>query len=93
MFCPVVFAVKSFTVFYSIDTTWKEDLKKARCPMLLVTAEAKKGAIVSKETADYARSVNANVRVVFISGAGHSIHKEKYAEVFEAIEKFLAEIK
>jgi len=26
-------------------------------------------------------------------GAGHSIHKEKYTEVLDAIEKFLDEIK
>ncbi len=86
-------SLNTFAIINSIETTWKEDLKKARCPMLLVTADVNKRAIVSKETADFARSVNANIHVVFISGAGHSIHKEKYAEVLEAIEKFLAEIK
>ncbi len=85
--------LNSFAILNSIDTTWKEDLKKARCPMLLVTAEVNKGAIVSKETADYAHSVNTNIKPVFISGAGHSIHKEQYAKVLGAIEIFLAEIK
>jgi len=86
-------SLNTFAIFNSIDTTWKEDLKIADCTMLLVTADVNLGAIVSKETAAYVRSVNANVQSVFISGAGHSIHKEKYAEVREAIENFLAEIK
>jgi hypothetical protein len=59
---------------------------------LLVTAEVERGAIVSKEVADYAYSVNANIRPVFIRGAGHSIHKEKYTEVLSSIETFLSEI-
>jgi len=86
-------SLSAFAILNSIDTTWKDDLTKIHCPMLLITAEVNKGAIVSEEIADYAHLINANVKSAFISGAGHSIHKEQYTKVLGAIENFLAEIK
>jgi pimeloyl-ACP methyl ester carboxylesterase len=86
-------SLKAIAILNTIDTTWKEDLKKVRCPILLLTADIELGAIVSKETAAYACAANPLVRSHYIGGAGHSIHREKYAEAHEAIVNFLAEIK
>ena len=85
-------SIKAFAILNSIDTTWKEDLKKARCPMLLLTADAEQGAIVTKDTAAFACNSNPLVQSLYISRAGHSIHREKYTEVLDAIKNFLTKI-
>jgi len=79
-------------LFNTIDSTWQDDLEKAKCPMLLITADAEDGAIVTKETAQYVRENHPNVDVVYIPGAGHSIQREKYTETVQAIENFLKKI-
>jgi N-formylmaleamate deformylase len=84
---------KAFAIMNSIASTWKDDLRKIRCPILLITADVERGAIVSKETAEFACSTNPLVRSIYISGVGHIIHRDKYAETLEAIKIFLAEIK
>jgi pimeloyl-ACP methyl ester carboxylesterase len=76
----------------TIDTTWKDDLIKATCPMLLITAEPEAGAIVTEETAQYVKSNHPNVDVLHIPGAGHSIQREKYPETLQAIEEFIKKI-
>jgi pimeloyl-ACP methyl ester carboxylesterase len=76
----------------TIDTTWKNDLKKATCPMLLITADEENGAIVTKETAEYVRDNHPNMDVLHIPDAGHSIQREKYTETRQAIEEFLKKI-
>jgi pimeloyl-ACP methyl ester carboxylesterase len=86
-------SLKALAILNTIDTTWKDDLKKAHCPMLLLSADTKLGAIVSKETAAYACAANPLVQSLYIGGAGHSIHREKYAKVLEAIRSFLAGIR
>lgn len=72
-----------------IDTTWKDDLKRAQCPMLLITADESAGAIVSLETTAYIRANHPQVGVKHIPGAGHSIQREKYTETLEEITNFL----
>jgi pimeloyl-ACP methyl ester carboxylesterase len=79
-------------LFETIDATWQDDLKKATCPMLLITADAEVGAIVTEETAQYVRDNYPNVDVAYIPGAGHSIQREKYFETVQAIEQFLKKI-
>jgi pimeloyl-ACP methyl ester carboxylesterase len=81
--------MKAINIFYTIDATWEEDLKKADCPMLLITSDVSAGAIVTAETAEYARSLDTNIEVLHIPGAGHSIHREKYPEVLQGIKNFL----
>jgi N-formylmaleamate deformylase len=86
-------SIKAIHIMNSIDTTWKNDLQKSRCPMLLITADVEKGAIVSKEIAAFVKRTNPLIRSIYIPGAGHSIHREKYSEVIAAIEGFITEVK
>jgi len=79
-------------IFHTIDATWQDDLEKATCPILLITADADDGAIVTKETAQYVQDHHPLVEVEHIPGAGHSIQREKYVETVQAIEKFIAKI-
>lgn len=85
-------STKAFAILNSIDATWKDDLVKARCPMLLITADMNLGAIVSKKTTDFVCKNNPRIQSLYIPGAGHNIHREKYAEVLKGIENFLTTI-
>ena len=82
-------SMDAIDIFHTIDATWEEDLKRADCPMLLITSDVNAGAIVSMETADYARSLNPKLEVLHIPGAGHSIQREKYSEVLQGLSRFL----
>jgi N-formylmaleamate deformylase len=63
-----------------------------RCPVLLVTADVERGAIVSPEVAEEATRLNPNIRVVHVPGAGHNIRREQYAAFQSAVQGFLAEV-
>lgn len=76
-------------IFRTIDATWQEDLRKSKCPMLLITADESAGAIVSEETREYIQTNHTNVKVLHIPGAGHSIQREKYDEVLQGIISFI----
>jgi pimeloyl-ACP methyl ester carboxylesterase len=76
-------------IFRTIDATWQDDLKKAICPMLLITADESAGAIVSEETRTLIKTRHPNVKILHIPGAGHSIQREKYSEVLQGILNFI----
>ncbi|HEX2914008.1 MAG TPA: alpha/beta hydrolase [Chloroflexia bacterium] len=71
------------------DFPWREGLSTVKCPALLITAETAKGAIVSPEIAREAAQLNPQCQVAFISGAGHSIHRDRYSETMQAVLNFL----
>jgi pimeloyl-ACP methyl ester carboxylesterase len=70
---------------------WKEVFQAIRCPTLLITANPTKGAIVKPETAQMVHSVNSNIKVVRIPGAGHNIRRENYPKYLKAVRAFLKE--
>jgi N-formylmaleamate deformylase len=71
---------------------WRETVRGLRCPVLLVTADVERGAIVSPEVAEEATRLNPNIRVVHVPGAGHNIRREQYAAFQSAVQGFLAEV-
>jgi N-formylmaleamate deformylase len=75
--------------------TWHE-LDIGPCPTLLVTGdsdvEASAPPIVTPEIAAQVARMNANVRVVRIAGAGHSIRRMQFEAYVEAVSAFLAEV-
>lgn len=85
-------SLEVINIFRSIDVHWEDDLKKAKCPILLITADVSAGAIVSKEIVEFITLNHPNVKIVHITGAGHSIHREKYQELLITTENFLNEI-
>jgi predicted dehydrogenase/pimeloyl-ACP methyl ester carboxylesterase len=70
-------------------TPWREVAEKIACPTLLITADNEAGAIVSPETAEEAAELNANIQVVHIEGAGHSIRREAFKPYMQAVWDFL----
>ncbi|MBN2004673.1 MAG: alpha/beta hydrolase [Anaerolineae bacterium] len=68
---------------------WQETAGKFRCPVLLITADVDKGAIVSPGLAAKATALNPRIRVAHISGAGHNVRREAFRAYMEAVTTFL----
>ena len=71
---------------------WREIVARIRCPVLLITADPERGAIVAPEAAAEAAGLWANGRVVHIPGAGHNIRREQYEPYRAAVLGFLADL-
>jgi pimeloyl-ACP methyl ester carboxylesterase len=71
---------------------WRETAKALDCPTLLITAVAHRGAIVTRENANLARTLNPKIQVAYIPKAGHSIRRENYAAYIVALKKFLRKV-
>lgn len=71
---------------------WWELLPSLSRPTLLITADPDKGSIVTAEAAAEAARLSPQLKVVHLSGAGHNIRRERFAEFLAAVEKFLAEV-
>ncbi|HET8631664.1 MAG TPA: alpha/beta hydrolase [Thermomicrobiales bacterium] len=71
---------------------WREIVARIRCPVLLITADPERGAIVTPEAAAEAAQLLANGRVAHIPGAGHNIRREQYEPYRAAVLGFLADL-
>lgn len=70
---------------------WQEVLQQITCPVLLVTGEPDRGAIINAEQAEEAAHLARNLRVVHIPGAGHNIRRDQYDLFVQAVTAFLKE--
>jgi N-formylmaleamate deformylase len=70
---------------------WRDVVLKFACPVLLVTADPKLGAIVTSEVAREAASLCDSLEVVHIPGVGHHIRYGKFEPYVEAVRAFLKE--
>lgn len=76
--------------FGTFDTApWRETLAHIRCPGLLITGDPTLMAIVTPEVAREAVALWPNGEVSHIAGAGHCIHRDRYAETLAAVDAFL----
>ncbi len=66
-------------------------LAKIKCPVLLLTADISKGAILLPEIAEQFVAKLPNARRIHIPGAGHSIRREQYDLFMQAVTSFLSE--
>lgn len=73
------------------EPPWQELVPKITCPVLLVTADPEKGAIVTPEAAAEAARLNPRFKVVRLRGAGHNIRREQFDGFLAAVRSFLAE--
>jgi N-formylmaleamate deformylase len=75
-----------------LQRSWKEVVPEIDCPTLVITADPKKGALVTPEMAKMIVEMNPRFRVVKIKGAGHSIRRENFKDYMQAVEDFLNEV-
>ncbi len=71
---------------------WSDYVRQAQCPMLLITADPERGAIVNAQTVQEAGMFWKNGRTVHIPGAGHCIHREQFDPYMRAVRDFLGKV-
>lgn len=69
---------------------WREALTRVRCPLLLITGDVARGALIIPELAEEAAQGCPSCQVTHIAGAGHSIHRDRSAEMLQRVRSFLA---
>jgi N-formylmaleamate deformylase len=74
----------------SVD--WPTVLPRLACPVLLITADIERGAIVSEASAARLQALVPQTRVVHIGGAGHNIRREQPAAYLDTVRAFLGEV-
>jgi len=74
----------------TVIDTWAQDLENSTCPILVITADVERGAIVSREVAAEIDKKHSHVSTAHIPEAGHSIQREKYAQTLAAIRGFFS---
>lgn len=75
--------------FITSRIPWSEMVPSIRCPVLLITADPAKGAIVTPEVAEEVCGMNDSIQVVRIDGAGHNIRRERFEKYADAVTDFL----
>ena len=73
------------------EPPWTELLPRINCPVLLLTGDPERGAIITPEAAEQARQLNPRVQVVHLAGAGHNIRRERFDGFLSAVRDFLAQ--
>ena len=71
---------------------WSDYVRQAQCPILLITADPERGAIVNAQTVQEANMFWKNGRTVNISGAGHCIHREQFDPYIRIVRDFLGRV-
>ncbi len=69
---------------------WREIIAAITCPILLLTGNPELGAIVTPAVAHEASQLWKNGEAVYISSAGHNIHRDRYNETMNAVRAFLS---
>lgn len=71
---------------------WMEQVQKIFCPVLLITADPKKGALVTPEAAQKAATLNSRIQIAAIPNAGHNIRRENFSTYLRAVRRFLTSL-
>lgn len=69
--------------------SWQAYLPRITCPILLITADPARGAIVTPEIAQQAASLWRSGSVIPIDGAGHNIRREQFDSFLVTVTAFL----
>jgi pimeloyl-ACP methyl ester carboxylesterase len=75
-----------------IGVDWPAVLGKIACPVLLITADPERGAIVTGEQAAALRATVPHLSIAHIAGAGHSIHRDQFARFIKVVQAFFEEL-
>jgi len=68
---------------------WRKAFKRIQCPGLLITGDPASQAIVTPAIAQQTVGYWKNGEVAHIAGAGHCIHRDRFAETMTAVDAFL----
>ncbi|MDF1513090.1 MAG: alpha/beta hydrolase [Anaerolineae bacterium] len=82
----------SFNIFNrdrGIDTNWRELLAKIKCPLLLLTGNPDKGALVTEASYTEAIKIAPQIERVHVDTVGHLIRYEAFDMFMGALKPFL----
>jgi len=85
----------SFSIFHQDvlpEMDWPRLLRGILCPVLLLTADPERGAIVTDAYAASLRAMVPHLSIAHIAGAGHNIHRDQSARFLEAARAFMEEL-
>jgi N-formylmaleamate deformylase len=68
---------------------WRDVAQKIRCPVLLITGEPDKGALVTQNVATEAARILKKCTIVHIPGASHNIRRDQFDPFFDAVSSFV----
>jgi pimeloyl-ACP methyl ester carboxylesterase len=70
---------------------WWRQLEKITCPLLIISADVNRGALVSEASAEYLReNLPDNATFVRLPGAGHNVHREQFERYMSLTTDFFA---
>jgi N-formylmaleamate deformylase len=73
----------------SPSARWQTSIERIAAPTLLLYGAVERGGLVTPAVAAEATAINPNIRTVQISGAGHNIRRENFAEFLSVVRAFL----
>ena len=73
----------------TIHVSWRALVPAIQCPILLITGDPQRGAIVTPKNAQEMAHLWKQGTVASIAGAGHSIHRDRYDATMTAVHTFL----
>jgi len=76
-------------ILTSLRGGWREHVRAAQCPILLITGDTRRGVIVSPAMAAECAALWQRGQVVNIPGAGHNIRRERFGLYLRAVKEFL----
>jgi pimeloyl-ACP methyl ester carboxylesterase len=83
------FNPEALKTIWSQDYPWSEVVARLACPGLLITGDPEQGAIVTPVVAERVKKLWRKGRVLHVPAAGHSIHRDQFRPVMNAIYDFL----
>ena len=76
-------------ILVSMRGGWREFVRMASCPILLVTGNPERGAIITPEMVRECSSLWKQGQEAHIPGAGHCIHRDRFGLYMKKVKTFL----
>jgi len=76
----------------AVPADFLELLKQITCPVLLITADPERGAILKDEDVVELKKSVPHLKREHIPGAGHNIRREQFSKYIEVVDAFLSQI-
>jgi N-formylmaleamate deformylase len=70
---------------------WWEIVPGLQCPVLVLTGEPERGALIDEGMTREIRALNPRIEVVRLAGAGHNVRREAFDDFVRHVRRFLGE--
>lgn len=76
-------------LYDDVPALWEDECPRLACPVLLVTGDPDRGAIVTPAVASESMSLCVNGEIAHLAGAGHCVHRDRFDAAVAAMGTFL----